>query len=234
VFQVGPTSTLAVLDDFTEALVAAGATRITTIHPVCVDCGRRRRWKAKTPTGGRCATCQRRTAVELCSVCGITRRFGRRDAQRRAICASCVERLDRREQLDGFTAEITGIVTATGPSIDPATPRVGRAPCRAEGARPGRAPRPPPQRSTVEHARASAAQDGPAARRAASRWCRFAVGVVSRLRQRRCAAGRLPRCRALPALRETLPGVRALQQDAYQGSLQSLCRGSQASPRHLL
>ncbi|HSI92255.1 MAG TPA: hypothetical protein VK925_02095, partial [Jiangellaceae bacterium] len=118
VFRVGPTSTLAVLDRFTEALVAAGATRITTIHPVCVDCGRRRRWKAKTPTGGRCAACQRRTEVELCSVCGITRRIGRRDAQRQAICASCVERLDRREHLDGLTAEITRILTAIGPSID--------------------------------------------------------------------------------------------------------------------
>jgi hypothetical protein len=121
VFHVGPTSTLAALDRFTEALVAAGATRITTIHPVCEDCGRRCRWKVTTPTGGRCAACQRRTEVECCSVCGITRRIGRRDAQRQAICARCVERLDRREHLDGLTAEITAIVaTSTGPSIDPA------------------------------------------------------------------------------------------------------------------
>lgn len=120
-FLVGPTSTLTVLDRFTEALVAAGATRITTIHPVCENCGRRRRWKATTATGGRCAACQRRTEVERCSVCGITRRIGRHDAQRQAICAHCVERLDRRERLDGLTAEITRSVrTAAGSSIDPA------------------------------------------------------------------------------------------------------------------
>jgi len=118
VFAVGPTSTLPILDRFTIALEAAGAQRITSIHPVCDRCGRRRRWHARTDSGGECSTCWARTHREPCSVCGRARNVDHRDEHGRPVCEPCVQQQRRRQRLDELATEIAAAVEQAVPSID--------------------------------------------------------------------------------------------------------------------
>ena len=67
VFSVGPTTTDAVVDRFTRALVAAGAQTIRTVEPVCDGCGKRRPRAARTATGGLCGSCSHK---RVCAACG--------------------------------------------------------------------------------------------------------------------------------------------------------------------
>ena len=83
---MGPTSTLAPLDRLVTALAGAGAP-VTTIHPVCERCGRRRRWRIRTASGGLCSSCCARTHRAGCSTCGKPRRADRAD-DRAGPCAS--------------------------------------------------------------------------------------------------------------------------------------------------
>jgi hypothetical protein len=118
VFVVGPTTTLPILDRFTAALETAGAERIATIHPVCGRCGRRRRWHARTESGGECSACWSRTHREPCSVCGRARNVDHRDDHGLPVCEPCVQRQRRRQRLDGLAAEIIAGVQRADPSLD--------------------------------------------------------------------------------------------------------------------
>ena len=110
-FTIGPTSTLAVLERFTAALVAAGATTITMIHPACRRCGLRRRWHARLPDGGgECSTCWSRAHHQACTRCGSARRVDHRDDHGRPICFRCTDAARHRRRLDELAAGIADLL----------------------------------------------------------------------------------------------------------------------------
>ncbi len=113
VFAVGPTTTAAVLDRFTRALIAVGATTIRTIEPVCDRCGKRRPRRARTATGGLCLSCSRKG---LCPLCGEVGRLARQDHTEEVICRRCAY----RRRVDGRLEELTDrIVTAVSEAQPP-------------------------------------------------------------------------------------------------------------------
>jgi hypothetical protein len=110
----GPTSTVAVLDRFVVALGRAGVL-IETIHPLCDRCGRRRRWHARTQSGGECSTCRPRNPKDPCGSCGRPRRVDHRDGTNRPICRDCWEIAGRQSRLDQLANEITTALQARYP-----------------------------------------------------------------------------------------------------------------------
>jgi len=116
-FSTGPTSTVAVLDRFTVALVAAGSTRIATIDPLCRRCGRHRRWHAQVDGGGECASCWARVHREPCSVCARPRRVNHRDAAGQAVCERCMQHDRRLRRLDELADEIAEVVHRADPAV---------------------------------------------------------------------------------------------------------------------
>ena len=117
VFEVGPTSVLPILDRFTRALIAAGAEGITTIHPVCDDCGRRRPRHTRSKDGGLCSACWARANKQTCSACGVSRRVAARDRDGRAVCDACMRQLRRRQRLDDLTEQIATVLAGTVGSL---------------------------------------------------------------------------------------------------------------------
>ena len=117
-FTAGPTTTTAVADRFTRALIAAGATTIRVIDPVCDRCGQRRRRYARTPTGGLCTPCSR---TWLCPRCGHDGRLATHPDTGDVTCQRCDYRQETGQLLAELTDQITTIVTDTQPSIAPAT-----------------------------------------------------------------------------------------------------------------
>ncbi len=117
VFVVGPTSLSPVLDRFTEALMTAGAATITTIHPVCDGCGRRRRRHFATGDGGLCTACRARQDKRPCAACGRTRHVVARDRDGRGWCAGCLGRRRRDDHLDGLTEQIVAALAGTVSSL---------------------------------------------------------------------------------------------------------------------
>lgn len=117
-FTAGPTSTLAVLERFTAALVAAGARSITMIHPTCAGCSRQRRWHARHGDGaGHCSACWARTHHDVCGLCGSPRRVDHRDAHGQPVCFRCTEAQRRRTRLDELAADIAAIVKAADNTV---------------------------------------------------------------------------------------------------------------------
>jgi hypothetical protein len=108
VFTVGPTTTVAVVDRFTRALIAAGATTIRVIDPVCDHCGQRRPRTTRTPTGGLCLSCSRKG---LCAVCGQVGRLTRDDSTGEVICRPCAYRRRVHRRHAELTERITTVVT---------------------------------------------------------------------------------------------------------------------------
>lgn len=118
VFSVGPTSTLAILDRLTAALEATGAQHIRAIHPICVRCGRQRRWHARhSDSSGECGTCWARTHRQPCAVCGCARRVDHRDDDGHPVCFPCTETQRRRRLLDELASDVTTVVTAADPTV---------------------------------------------------------------------------------------------------------------------
>jgi hypothetical protein len=118
VFASGPTSTLAILDRFVIALVAAGAQRIATIHPICEGCGRRRPRHARLSDGaGRCATCWVRTHREPCALCQRARNTDHHNGAGQPICHTCMRAGLRRQRLDDLADEIVAVVGDADPTI---------------------------------------------------------------------------------------------------------------------
>lgn len=118
VFVDGPTTTLPVLDRFTEALIAAGAQGITTIHPPCTGCGRHQRWQKRLPGGtGQCSACWARMRRGACGSCGRARRLNHRDSDGRVVCSGCVQTARRRHALDELAADITAAVQSSDVEI---------------------------------------------------------------------------------------------------------------------
>jgi hypothetical protein len=118
VFTVGPTSTLAILDRFVTALIAAGARRITTIHPICPGCGRRRARHARGRDGsGRCATCWVRTHREPCALCGRARNVDHHNDVGQPVCLTCMRGGLRRRRLDELAGELIAVILDADPAI---------------------------------------------------------------------------------------------------------------------
>jgi hypothetical protein len=115
---IGPTSTLGPLDRLVAALAAAGA-QVTTIHPLCERCGGRRRWHARTASGGLCSSCCARTHRAACAVCGKPRRADRHDRDGRPVCLACAEDARRAARLGELAELITAAVAAVCPATDP-------------------------------------------------------------------------------------------------------------------
>lgn len=67
VLEVGPTSTLPVLDRFIRALVRAGAKQVRVLHPLCVGCHRRRPPHSARGDGWVCGACYARGHVATCA-----------------------------------------------------------------------------------------------------------------------------------------------------------------------
>ena len=112
VFNVGPTTTVAVVDRFTRALVAAGAQTIRTIEPVCEGCGERRPRSARTPTGGLCGSCSNK---RVCAACG---QIGRR-AERTSggvICQRCANQRRSLRRLQEVIERIVAVVIDAQPN----------------------------------------------------------------------------------------------------------------------
>lgn len=116
VFTVGPTTTVAVVDRFTRALVAAGAQAIRSIEPVCDRCGKRRPRNARTATGGLCLSCSRKG---LCAACGQVGRPARGGDGGQAICRQCAYRRRAACRLEDLTGRIVIAVIDAQPTIAP-------------------------------------------------------------------------------------------------------------------
>lgn len=116
VLEVGPNSTLKVLDRLIGELTVAGAIRLTTIHPVCAGCDQRKRIKAH----GRCAACVARASRRPCVECGAVRRPYRRDDHGQVVCVGCVRAGDRNDELDRLAVAIGDRLAALLGPIDPA------------------------------------------------------------------------------------------------------------------
>ena len=117
-FEVGPTSVLPILDRFTQAMVAAGAEKIATIHPTCSGCGRRQPRNARTNAGDiLCSACSSRARIGDCSMCGRERRVATRDREGKAICDLCLLQIHRRERLDQLNQQITETLPETVRSL---------------------------------------------------------------------------------------------------------------------
>lgn len=98
-FTTGPTSLPPVLDRFVRALVRAGATTITVIHPTCLGCGRSRPAQLRLTEGVLCAACYARAAVrQRCVGCDQLRRPYARDEAGNPRCSGCVTRQRRDAQ----------------------------------------------------------------------------------------------------------------------------------------
>lgn len=106
-FSVGPTSINGAVHRFTLALIAAGSTMITVIHPICVGCGQSRRAHSTTSRGKECATCWSRSNRAPCSRCGLDRRIAHRDADGRPRCTPCWEKEKRQAILTPIDTAIT-------------------------------------------------------------------------------------------------------------------------------
>lgn len=119
VLAVGPTSILQVLDRFVVELVAVGATTITTIHPVCSCCGRRRRAHYGAHRDEcLCSTCYMHLARPTCAGCGQRERPHRRDDDG-PVCVRCTRRRTRQAQLDELTATIADRLAVAVDTLDP-------------------------------------------------------------------------------------------------------------------
>lgn len=117
-FTAGPTTTAAVADRFTRALIAAGATTIQVIDPACDRCGRRRRRYARTPTGGLCTPCSR---TWLCPRCGHDGRLATHPDTGDVTCRRCDYRQDTGQLLTELADQITTSLTNADPSIGAAS-----------------------------------------------------------------------------------------------------------------
>ncbi len=117
VFTAGPTTTAAVADRFTRALIAAGATTIRVIDPVCDRCHQRRPRYARTPTGGLCTPCSR---TWLCPRCGHDGHLATHPDTGDVTCQRCDYRQDTGQLLAELADQITASLTASHPSIGPA------------------------------------------------------------------------------------------------------------------
>ena len=117
-FTAGPTTTTAVMDRFTRALIAAGATTIRVIDPVCDRCGQHLPRYARTPTGGLCTPCSR---TWLCPRCGQDGRLTTHPDTGEVTCQHCDYRQRTGQLLAEHTDQIIILVTDAHPSIDPAT-----------------------------------------------------------------------------------------------------------------
>lgn len=117
VLTAGPTSLPPVLDRFVDALVAAGAKTLTTIHPTCQDCGRTRAAHLQLPGGAViCSACYaRRTSALPCGGCGRRRLPYARGQGGRPRCRGCTDRLraeaKRTEALEQLTSALAGQVS---------------------------------------------------------------------------------------------------------------------------
>ena len=129
----GPNSEPPVLGRFVRTLVAAGAQRISLIHPACLDCRRRRPAQQRFPDGVLCGACHaRRSSVKVCAACGTRRRVGCHDAAGNPICRPCLggarvraERAARVEALSIALSVRTHLDTAT---LTPVLTALGRRP----------------------------------------------------------------------------------------------------------
>lgn len=117
-FTAGPTTTAAVADRFTRALIAAGATTIQVIDPICDRCQQRRPRYARTPTGGLCTPCSR---TWLCPRCGHHGRLATHPDTGEVTCQRCDYRQRTGQLLAELTDQIITIVTDSQPSIGSAT-----------------------------------------------------------------------------------------------------------------
>jgi hypothetical protein len=77
-----------------EALRAQGATSLP--EPSCAVCARVGRPLTRSSAGGVCARCRRRELAEACARCGVVKPVAGRDGERRAVCARCADRPQRR------------------------------------------------------------------------------------------------------------------------------------------
>ncbi|MBK8461045.1 MAG: hypothetical protein IPL43_13435 [Micropruina sp.] len=116
-FTAGPTTTTAVADRFTRALIDAGATTIRVIDPVCDRCHQRRPRYARTPTGGLCTPCSR---TWLCPRCGHDGHLATHPDTGDVTCQRCDYRQDTGQLLAELADQITASLTASHPSIGPA------------------------------------------------------------------------------------------------------------------
>lgn len=157
VFGAGPTSVIPVLDRFTRALAAAGASRICTIHPVCDACGQRRARHTRNGAGGGiCSACSARRHKTACGACGRVRLTFWSDGDHcERLCDGCRAAARRRVRLDGLAAEITGLLRLADPSVsayqvglaaDRVVPKVPDRACLAEMLDGGLGPQSPARR----------------------------------------------------------------------------------------
>lgn len=121
VLTTGPTSRPPVLNRFVEALVAAGAKTIRSIHSACLDCGRTRPPRQQLSGGAvLCSACSaRRTSVRLCAGCGRARRPYARDEAGRPRCHGCTQRARTDVQRHEEIERLTSVLSAQA-ALDPA------------------------------------------------------------------------------------------------------------------
>lgn len=65
-------------------------------QPACAGCGRTDRPLTRSDTGGVCPRCRSRQLATACARCGVVKPVAARDNQRRAVCARCTDRPQRR------------------------------------------------------------------------------------------------------------------------------------------
>jgi hypothetical protein len=129
----GPNSQPPVLGRFVQTLVAAGAQRISLIHPACLDCGRRRPAQQSFPDGVLCGACYaRRSSVKVCIACGTRRRVGCDGAAGNPICQPCLRgprvRAERPAHVEALTADLSARTHLDAATLTPLLTALGRRP----------------------------------------------------------------------------------------------------------
>ena len=129
----GPNSQPPVLGRFVQTLVAAGAQRISLIHPACLDCRRRLPAQQTFPDGVLCGACYaRRSSVKICTLCGTRRRVGRHDTAGNPICQPCLHgarvRAERAARVEALTSDLSARTHLDAATLIPVLTVLGRRP----------------------------------------------------------------------------------------------------------